>query len=229
MFIGLYNFKSKQFLVKWRKKKISIKLTPKVGHVIGDLLRDGLVAEGSHVDVQIEVVLPETNRHRSLIHQAETRQWHHLVLVSCQGFGIKWDDRLGFERLLPFWEMLGFESTDSNLWLKNVYLSLSSKALSIIRIWLAQCEDNVTEWDIRSWCWPPDLPVGQHYEVATVCTVTSRYLSWYDHRCCQAVKPHQPTITGFGNWRTCAAMTPLHGGAASGLKSMTHPHFNSRQ
>ena len=23
----------------------------------------------------------------------------------------------------------------------------------------------MTEWDIRSWCWQPDLPVGQHYKV----------------------------------------------------------------
>ena len=29
------------------------------------------------------------------------------------------------------------------------------------------------------------LPVEQHYKV---CTVTSRYPSWFDHRCCQDVK-----------------------------------------
>ena len=32
------------------------------------------------------------------------------------------------------------------------------------RGWLAQCPDNVTEWDIRSSCWRPGLPVGQHYK-----------------------------------------------------------------
>ena len=29
--------------------------------------------------------------------------------------------------------------------------------------WFAQCQDHVTEWEIRSWCWRPDFPVGQHY------------------------------------------------------------------
>ena len=29
--------------------------------------------------------------------------------------------------------------------------------------WLAQCQDNVTEWDTRSW-WP-GFPVRQHYKI----------------------------------------------------------------
>ena len=32
--------------------------------------------------------------------------------------------------------------------------------------WLAQCQGNVIEWDIRSWCWQPYFPVEQHYKVA---------------------------------------------------------------
>ena len=32
---------------------------------------------------------------------------------------------------------------------------------------LAKCQDNVTEWDIRLWCWWPGFPVGQQYK-ATV-------------------------------------------------------------
>ena len=32
--------------------------------------------------------------------------------------------------------------------------------------WLAQFEDNVTEWDIGSLYWCPGHPVGQHYKVA---------------------------------------------------------------
>ena len=32
--------------------------------------------------------------------------------------------------------------------------------------WLAGCQDNVTEWNIRSWCQRPSLPVGQYYKVA---------------------------------------------------------------
>ena len=30
--------------------------------------------------------------------------------------------------------------------------------------WLAQCKDNVTEWDIRLQCWWLDLLVGRHYK-----------------------------------------------------------------
>ena len=48
-------------------------------------------------------------------------------------------------------------------------LSLPRLVLGINRIgkdWLAQCQDNVTEWDIGLWCQWPDVPEGQHYEVA---------------------------------------------------------------
>ena len=31
--------------------------------------------------------------------------------------------------------------------------------------WLGQCQDNVSEWDIKSWCYGPGFPLGQHYEV----------------------------------------------------------------
>ena len=30
--------------------------------------------------------------------------------------------------------------------------------------WLTQCYDNVTEWDIMTWCWWPDFPMG-HWEI----------------------------------------------------------------
>ena len=33
--------------------------------------------------------------------------------------------------------------------------------------WLAQCQDNMTEWDITSWCWWPSFPVEQHYKVVS--------------------------------------------------------------
>ena len=48
--------------------------------------------------------------------------------------------------------------------------------------WLAHCQHNVTEWDIWSWCLHAGLPVGQHYKF--VFTITSRYPSWYDLKCC---------------------------------------------
>ena len=42
--------------------------------------------------------------------------------------------------------------------------------------WLAQSQDNVTEWDIRPWCWWPVLPVGQHYKVTiSVCALTVQF------------------------------------------------------
>ena len=28
-----------------------------------------------------------------------------------------------------------------------------------------ECQNNVTAWDIRSWCRQPDFPLGQHYKV----------------------------------------------------------------
>ena len=30
---------------------------------------------------------------------------------------------------------------------------------------MAQCQNNVTEWDIGQWCWWPGFAVGQHYKV----------------------------------------------------------------
>ena len=32
--------------------------------------------------------------------------------------------------------------------------------------WLAQYQDNMTDWDIGSWCQPVDLTVGQHNKIA---------------------------------------------------------------
>ena len=53
---------------------------------------------------------------------------------------------------------LDSQSRQSNH-LQNVFLLLSSLVLGIT-------EDNVTEWDIRSWCQQPGLPVGQRYKMA---------------------------------------------------------------
>ena len=30
--------------------------------------------------------------------------------------------------------------------------------------WFSQYQDNMTEWNIESWCWQPGLPGGQHYK-----------------------------------------------------------------
>ena len=53
--------------------------------------------------------------------------------------------------------------------LYNSYLSLPSLALGMVaegKNWLAQCKDNMTEWDIGSSWWQPDFPVGQYYDVS---------------------------------------------------------------
>ena len=49
---------------------------------------------------------------------------------------------------------------------KRRYLSLPSQVVGIIKIdWLAQCQDIVTGWDIRYWCFWSGFPVWQHYKV----------------------------------------------------------------
>ena len=46
------------------------------------------------------------------------------------------------------------------------YLPQRSTLIGYDNNWFAQYQANVTEWDIRSCCWQPDLPLGQHYNVA---------------------------------------------------------------
>ena len=44
------------------------------------------------------------------------------------------------------------------------FLAWCSALLGYGKDWLAQCQDNVVEWDIRSLCWQPDFPVEQRYK-----------------------------------------------------------------
>ena len=60
----------------------------------------------------------------------------------------------------------GFWSSKATNDLTNLYLLLPNQALSIINLRLAQCQDNITEWDIRSWFWWQDLAVGQQYKIS---------------------------------------------------------------
>ena len=55
------------------------------------------------------------------------------------------------------WEELAFDNA--------VSYTLRSLVVGINRIGKGR-QDNVTEWDIRSWFWQPDFPMGQHYKVA---------------------------------------------------------------
>ena len=34
--------------------------------------------------------------------------------------------------------------------------------------WLLEYEDDMTEWEIESWCQQAGVPVGQHYQVAMI-------------------------------------------------------------
>ena len=59
---------------------------------------------------------------------------------------------------------------------------------------MAQCQDNLTTWDIRSWCRWPGLSTVWNYNVTmSVHCVTSQYLSWYDLTCRSGTKLLQPT------------------------------------
>ena len=48
----------------------------------------------------------------------------------------------------------------------NLKVVDSNLDLAVFEPWLAQCEDNVTEWVSRSWCWQLGVPVMQYYKVA---------------------------------------------------------------
>ena len=54
--------------------------------------------------------------------------------------------------------------------------------------WLVQCQVNVTEWEIGSWCWWSPLLVEQHLSHHE-----GQYWSWYNLWCCVDVKPKQPS------------------------------------
>ena len=72
---------------------------------------------------------------------------------------------------------------------KRLYLPLPSLTLGITRDWLAQCPDNMTEWEIRSWHWYQSeivLNDCYDYEFAlphfNICPDIK-------HRSCQNLKP----------------------------------------
>ena len=79
---------------------------------------------------------------------------------------------------------------DSNQWLKNVYMSLPSQALGIIRIGERLV---VTKWAIRSWCWRTGFPVGKHYKVTRRAYLHKLVPILIWPSCCQDVKLQHPT------------------------------------
>ena len=76
------------------------------------------------------------------------------------------------ERSLPFGDIGGFgphgfeprsiQPDDLNIDTCH-FLARCLALLGQGKDWLAQCQDNVTEWDIR--CWQLGLPVQQHYTI----------------------------------------------------------------
>ena len=57
---------------------------------------------------------------------------------------------------------------ESNQWRYKIdtclFLAWLSALLGHGKGQLARCQDNVTEWDIRSWCRWCNFPMGQHYK-----------------------------------------------------------------
>ena len=43
------------------------------------------------------------------------------------------------------------------------FLIRHSALLGERKDWLARCQDNLTGWASRAWCWQPSVPVRQHY------------------------------------------------------------------
>ena len=52
--------------------------------------------------------------------------------------------------------------------------------------WLAQYQDNITEWQMGSWCREHGLPGGKHYKSAM--NTHCHWFSRYDLRCCKDIK-----------------------------------------
>ena len=78
---------------------------------------------------------------------------------------------------------------ESNQWPTKLVLGTSCSVLQGYgKDWLSQCQDNVTEWEIGSWCWRLGFPIRQHYKVAVSAHRHTSVPSCYDHRCCYDVK-----------------------------------------
>ena len=72
-------------------------------------------------------------------------------------------------------------------------LALCSASIGRRKHRLAQCQDNMTEWDIESWYQWSVFPVGQHYKVSMSVHCHKSDPSWYGDRYCKGRKT--PTTT----------------------------------
>ena len=121
--------------------------------------------------------------------------------------------------------------------------------------WLAQWQDNISEWNIESWYRCPVSLCDSTIKSLWLHTVTSQYLSYCDLECCQDVKlqclsrpcnqriltrhPHPVLITNH-NLHLCVQSTagppfapivpsrPAEGSNNFG-KSLLAPHAKERQ
>ena len=51
------------------------------------------------------------------------------------------------------------------LFLRKSNFNCLKGCTGVLRDCLAECQDNMTECDIMSWCHQPDFPEGQHYKI----------------------------------------------------------------
>ena len=100
---------------------------------------------------------------------------------------------------------------ESNRWFTKVILvSLLSLALGITRLgkdWLAQYQDTMTEWDIRSWCWWPVSQWGSTIKSPWVHTITNWYPPWYI-----GLKVSRLTVGSRHGGRGCLLRSEYHEG-----------------
>ena len=87
-----------------------------------------------------------------------------------------------------FWEIEGSEPSGFEPWSNQTndfeidigrLLARHSALLGDGKDGLAQCQDNGTELDIRSWCWWPGVPLRQHYKPPEPKTQTINHLRSY--------------------------------------------------
>ena len=86
------------------------------------------------------------------------RSWIHSDLT--QWFGDGQMSRASVRRFTLYtFETWSIQTHDLNIDMCR-FLARHSALLGYGKDWLAQCHENVTEWDIRTWCWGPGPPVG---------------------------------------------------------------------
>ena len=79
------------------------------------------------------------------------------------------------------------------------YLAWCSVLIGSDQNCLVQHQDNVTVWDIMSWCRRYGRPVGQHYKVAM--SAYCHESCYDDYSCCYDIKYHKCALSQILIWR----------------------------